>query len=297
MYFYVEKPFRLRPGEEGYLRPSAFGLSCTSLALLLMFPAAHAWGERGWSWRVSEEIMPYMLDVRSLRDNKLVKKRNSEKFPHPDRVNGIVIGDSHATDIFNAFEYNDPKIFIKRRGISINCQPVVGERPFRNKSRSDECQRIFNKILNSGDLAGSDYIFFSARWEDWAAERIPETIQEIRKYSDAEIIIFGPTVEFSPEVPELIFRHGSLTGLEEYINSFKVQDVLLLNEKLKKMSELHGFTYIDKISVLCGGGICPVFVPGTDKLMFVDYGHWSNEGAAWFGKLLRQKYPELHNIF
>ena len=49
--------------------------------------------------------------------------------------------------------------------------------------------------------------------------------------------------------------------------------------------------------MLCGhDGICPVIVPGTQELFVVDYGHWTVDGAAYFGRALLHDQPNLKKL-
>jgi len=114
-----------------------------------------------------------------------------------------------------------------------------------------------------------------------------QTAEALRSVSSAPIIVFGPTVEFEPDVPTLIAKHGKLDGLVEFVNWYRVPASSSLSCRLEALAAQSGVIYIDTISMLCPNDLCPVLVPGTAQLMYVDYGHWSVPGAAYFGKLLK----------
>jgi hypothetical protein len=238
-----------------------------------------------------------VTEAKRLRNNQLVHQRRKEPFPKAGVANGVIIGDSHATDLFNALEQNNPALFLTTLSVSVNCQPTVGPWPYERKEKLQRCRRRMERVLRSPQLKAADYVIFSARWKDWAVDRLPATLEAIRKVSAARIIVFGPTVEFRPDVPVLVFKHGRLDGIEDFVNRHKVEERLRLAERLAHLAHEHDFVYVDKISVLCPQQRCPVLVPGSGALMYTDYGHWSFDGAAYFGRLLRERVPAAAALF
>jgi peptidoglycan/LPS O-acetylase OafA/YrhL len=298
MYRYVEQPFRRTANGKHRVRPAYLLAVCGTATALVVTPSALAAAGTGWSWRYAPELRDILVHPTSNRSNALVRERDKEPFPIPGRINALIIGDSHATDLFNTLATNDPKVYLKRAGASVQCQPVARDAQNDTLPNSRNCKGRFERILKNRKLRvdSLDFIILSPRWRSWALDRFDETIAAIRAGTSAQIIVFGPGIEFSPQVPILLARHGRIDGSQAFVNRFRDEERSELNEKLRKLSADAGVLYVDKIDVLCGGGECPIFVPGTQKLMFVDYGHLSTTGAAYFGKLLRDKRPDIADL-
>ncbi len=298
MYRFIERPFRRTVDGAFVVPPEKLLAICATAAGIVLIPAAAAGMNDGWTWRYRPELREILLHPASHRTNTLVKKRNREPFPLPGRQNALIIGDSHATDLFNALAQNDPKVYIKRAGVSVICQPVIKEWSDTRLPETERCKGGFQRILTHPKfgLKKVDYVLISARWRPWALKHFEETISALRRATSARIIIFGPTVEFSRDVPSLVARHGRIRGSQAFVNEFRMPERMRLNEQLKQAAHALGVTYVDKIRLICGDGECPVFIPGTKQLMFVDYGHWSNSAAAYVGRMLRKKRPDVANL-
>ena len=182
----------------------------------------------------------------------------------------------------------------------LNCQPVIGPRPFRDKAKSAECNRRFKRILSHKkfQLKEVDYILFSARWKAWAIEILPETIGAIRGVTDARIIIFGPTIEFSPEVPILIARHGRRQGLEAHVNHYQVKERLAVNERLAQIAKQLGLAIMSIKSTLCAHNLlAPLLTLRAESRCSRTTGIGTMEGAAYFGRRLKNKMPNAAALF
>ena len=298
MYRFVEQPFR-RSVDGAFIVPSPrFLAACAATAFIIVAPAAAAGVDDGWIWRYRPEIRDALLHPTSRRTNDLVNESSRQPFPRPGKKNALIIGDSHATDLFNALALNNPKVHLRRAGVSVLCQPVIKDWANSGHPDAERCKGDFPRILTRRKfgLKEVDFVLISARWRSWALEHFRETISALREATAAKIIVFGPTIEFSPAVPSLLARHGQLAGSRTFVNSFQDVERKRLNETLKSASAQMGVTYIDKIDLVCGKGDCPIFVPNTNELMFVDYGHWSNRGAEYFGQMLRRKRPDVASM-
>lgn len=293
IYALIETPLRYGKYFTGSMSKPGFGLVCSLLVLIVMIPALGASASQGWPNRFPRDVLPFIASPERERDNRLVTIEARKQFPVPGKPDALIIGDSHATDALNALVPNFREVNFRRAGISVICQPVLGARPHLTKKRADECQARMQRILNDQRFAVNkiDYIVFSARWRDWAVDLVPQTLRAIQEISDAKIYVMGPTIEFSPEVPELVARYGRLDGAEDYINKFQVDDRYKVNADLARVAEASGVHYIDKIALLCPNRRCPLAVPGTENTvpMYVDYGHWSFWGARYFGRHLRNE--------
>ena len=71
----------------------------------------------------------------------------------------------------------------------------------------------------------------------------------------------------------------------KYKEAVQKLDVAALNADLKKIAESLGIVYIDQLPVVCTQDrqSCTV-IDSKNQLLYSDYGHWSLEGADFFGE-------------
>ncbi|MDI6029147.1 SGNH hydrolase domain-containing protein [Corticibacterium sp. UT-5YL-CI-8] len=211
-----------------------------------------------------------MRERRGLNASRIAKISKSNTSP---RV--LVIGDSHSYDVVSALFENGVRDF-SRFQISAVCQPAVGPRPKSAGERGDaSCQQQFSKILNSTKLKQAKVVILAARWRGWAARRLPKAVEAIRKNTNAQIIVFDPTIEFSPILPTIAEAYGSTEGLNEHASKLLKARPIEVNTTLRKAAAAK-VMYVDKITLLCGKDrVCPALIPGSTVLLTFDYGHWT----------------------
>jgi hypothetical protein len=110
------------------------------------------------------------------------------------------------------------------------------------------------------------------------------------------VVIIGPHLEFTTDLPSIIEKYGR-DGLEEYARKHENRDRRSLNERLRVLSAEAGVFFVDKFNVLFGRALnCPVYLPGTTELIIWDYGHWTLQGAKYFGTQIKSEYPEVASL-
>jgi len=83
------------------------------MSLLLTLSAAHAYAFNGWSGRFDQEVI---VAIGNIEHKQHIRRQFIEypeslsnlPFDKGDKLNILVMGDSHATDIFNALYCNLP---------------------------------------------------------------------------------------------------------------------------------------------------------------------------------------------
>jgi peptidoglycan/LPS O-acetylase OafA/YrhL len=298
----VERP--MRPVEFWTGRvPRAAGAALFGGAALV---AATAWVSDGWSWRVPPGIKTAMAEVPAFRTAWMsYMESNGNKSFRPNGRKILIIGDSHGQDLYNAILQNGGDNIV-RLNVAYSCQPVEGDRPIEkgnrqlvvnNATQEKGCQLALRKLLRDPLIGQADVVILAARWKDWAIDRVPAVIALLRSQTKAPILVSGPQAEFEPIVPRLIEMHGALEGIDEAARTHEDQRRRALNERLRVLAEQAGATYLDKFALLCRRGACPVLIPGSDRLFIWDYGHWSIEGAKYFGAQLRAEPALARPIF
>lgn len=257
--------------------------------LLTLGAASNAWSSNGWTWRVPEAIRQATSDIdrvkarRGLNADK-IRRLGSLKSP---RI--VIIGDSHAYDVASALYQNGVTDFALL-SIDAACQPVVGKRPlYRTEKMDQTCEKKIRTILKNSKVKRAEVVVLSARWRSWSAKRIQETVKALRSRSDAKIVVFGPTVEFEPILPTLVEAYGGFHGIDAYAARYEISERRKISDTLRRQTKNTQVLYVNKFEILCERGKpCPAFVPGTEKILTFDYGHWSLEAAAYFGRKLKE---------
>ncbi len=121
-----------------------------------------------------------------------------------------------------------------------------------------------------------DAIVLSSRWQEDDLAALPDTISLLKEFSD-QVVLVGPTVEYSKPLPELLVRLG-MTESPSISTHYTVHERMDLNAKMKKMADDLGFSYVDLIGSLCGDQACVSLTKDGAPMAF-DYGHFTKAGA------------------
>ncbi|MEP7383511.1 MAG: acyltransferase family protein, partial [Gemmatimonadota bacterium] len=316
MYFYVERPFRWtahRPTAEVRVsganvaqgtRRFVTGLAVAAAALTLLAYSAYA--TRGWPARVAPDVRLLLAGNAEAFQRRAVAVRsprchmNGAFDPRrmarpdcmgimPDRLNVLVIGDSHAADLWMALHGAYPEVnFLQATGAG--CLPVEA----RYAGLERPCLDLLRYVKRSRPtLDGIDGVILAGRW------RPP--LEEIRTEIDffesqhIPVTVFGPPLELSDDVRTLLFRAGSASDFEAFAQQFVDSSVVEVDRQLQRVVAAEGAGYVSIIGMLCGRGTCPMF-DANRRLLLHDYGHWGVEGGAYFARLLTSRYPDPNSL-
>ncbi|MEJ8574834.1 acyltransferase family protein [Microbaculum marinum] len=290
MYFFVETPFRRAVAKSGAWSPGRFGLVCACLAALLIVPAASAWSSAGWPSRLPREIREAVADLEAKRDAtwKMARPLSRKKRFARGKTAILVVGDSHGKDMTNALAFAAERLGdtldVVYRPIQTQCQPYIGPRAVSavlTQGAIDRCNAEVRKLIESPLVRSADYIVFSVRWDPVGAVEVGRTIDAIRKRSEAKIIVFARTVEFD-DVPSLLARYRAFDGFDRYIAAHRF-DVSALNRTLRDVAEDRDVTFVAREPLICPQEDACFAFDEAGRLLFYDYGHWTLDGARFFG--------------
>ena len=123
----------------------------------------------------------------------------------------------------------------------------------------------------------------STRWELSSLQYLDEFSAYLQQ-DERELIIMGRTAEFK-NVPSVLIKHGLTDDIGAQLADARAVNLDALNEALLKRSEELGLTFVNKLPFLCdlANNTCDV-VNAQGMLLYTDYGHWSVEGARFFGQ-------------
>ena len=209
-----------------------------------------------------------------------------------NKINILVMGDSHSIDILNSlkqYEIQKPDNFeIKYQFLNETCLIQFVENKNRSKNSKLEkdktCKGQINLLLNSENIKKSDIIVYSIYWTKF----LPSYILEFNNYiknKEKKIVFMGPNANFKKRPYEIIFKSNSINQA----NSFAFQNLdknsIDIEKKLRSFLTNHQIPFISKIV-----HICPEFENKfklffeNKRLSFMDTNHWTIEGATYFGQ-------------
>ena len=296
---FIERPFREAPRRPVHLSPAAFGLSCAGLTIALMWTAATVLIGDGWSWRMPAEVRAPLSGIEYARNARETRNRTgvchlnmwADKTADggyvnerclridPARANYLIIGDSHAADRYSGLSaLFTPVNFLQMT--TAGCRPLL-DNSFWEFHCRERVAYVFRDFLPRARIDG---VILAARWQREDLEPLRLTLDYLRQLGtngrgrSLRVIVLGPAVEFSPAVPDLVFRHRRTAGLEEWVSRFVVPERRELDRDLRAVADAAQVEYFSLIDSFCREGCCPV-LSSDGKMLIVDYGHQSPEGA------------------
>ncbi|MBK6489024.1 MAG: acyltransferase [Gemmatimonadetes bacterium] len=311
MYLLVEKRYRHATGRATALRPSQFAAACVALAVTLALPAIHAWRSGGWTWRMPRELQLALGDKSEIFRRRQVGIRSPECHVNgafdvasaarsgclslrEGTPNFLVVGDSHAADLWMALHGAYPSVnFLQATGAG--CLPIES----LYTTRDVRCGRMLQYIKQQlPGMAQLDGVILAGRWNRRVDQLTGELAGELASYRalDVPVAVFGPIAEFSPDVRTLAFRFGRLEGFDDFARRFMHHDRAPLERRLAQIVTTDGSGYVSTFGVVCKRGTCPM-VDERNNFLIADYGHWTVEGAEYFGRQLVQLYPSPSQFF
>ena len=284
-YFLVERPFRKKTR---FSRRTMFVFGAGSLLLILVIciagliykPVSHQSLLRNWK---KKQMESYALFVRNPELQSTLSTFGNEP---GKRV--LVIGDSHAKDMFNAlYLYRDTyggQFSLRHLNYGPGCiYNFTADGP-----KGKECD-----LTKAGDqlFREADFILVSARWDEDKTQGIGEFIDYYQRLGK-RIVITGRIVEF-PNAPVLMHRlywnnQRVLPDTQIINRAFwdnKTAGIDELNRQLHSIADAHHAIYLDKWDYACDAGKHQCFaLDDAGKPLHYDYGHTTVEGARFMGQ-------------
>lgn len=279
---YVEEPFRKRSFPR---RPVVVGSGVVTLGLVtvaLVLALTSGWPQR-FSPRAQQiaATMDYPLDS-VFRSGTCFIHHRSQSFDaeqclveQPGKPSVLVLGDSHAAHLVPGLTASFPGSGISQV-TAAGCRPVMqaqaGDYPF--------CAGLMEWALGEYlDEAAPDLVILAARWEEGDLPALAETLEALEQRG-AEVLLIGPTAEWSQFVPRLLaIAHERGAGSE-------IPDRMLLGERealdarVALFAERAGVGYVSIHAIQCEPA-CLYFGP-TGTPLIVDNSHFTHEASTLF---------------
>ena len=292
LHYLIENRFRTpRPiVHRGRIRRAAAWLAAP---LLVVIGSVHAFSTDGWSGRFDREVIAAIgnVDAKQLLRREFIEEADSMSnlpFDEDRLVRLLVMGDSHATDAFNALYLANPMpetVSVRRLEIDDVCLYLfvddgVTTEPEHVQAR---CRDHLAHLKASPLLDDATHVVLSTRWEESSFDYMPAFTTYLQSRNN-KVIVMGRTGEFK-NVPSMVLKAGLNESTAMNLAQDRNTSLDSLNEKLRKLSESLSLAYVDKVPYLCTEDTTQCDVVDADgKILYTDYGHWSMEGARYFGE-------------
>lgn len=288
----IENRFR-NPGPIVHRGRIRRGAAWLFFPLLVVIGSVHAFSTDGWSGRFDKDVIAAVgnVNAKQLLRREFIEEVDSMSnvpFDENRQVRLLVMGDSHATDGFNALYLSNPlpeTVSVRRLEIDDVClflfvDDGVSTEPVHVQAR---CRDHLAYLKASPLLDDATHVVISTRWEESSFDYLPAFADYLQSRNN-KVILMGRTGEFK-NVPSLVLKEGLNESTTMSLARDRNTSLDSLNEKLRELSNRLDLAYVDKLPYLCNAEktTCDV-IDDDGKILYTDYGHWSMEGARYFGE-------------
>ena len=183
----------------------------------------------------------------------------------------MVVGDSHAANVYHALVMAYPDIsFVPF--IDGGCVPIAK----RYLKPDTPCGKVIHGALAHVQAHPVDMVMISSRWPA-SFEEITPDIAHYKRYVK-KIVLVGPSLTFKKDVYRILSDYLPPIAFDDHVQANFQQRNVSLNADMRVFALEQGVSYVDKISLFCRGGSCPLFA--GQRLMIYDKGHLTGSGTA-----------------
>ncbi|WP_414899094.1 acyltransferase family protein [Rhodovulum sp. YEN HP10] len=192
----------------------------------------------------------------------------------------LILGDSHAKDLFNALALN-PDLFAG-----------IGLARFGMHARLPQGQ--IETLFAAPNLAAADIVLLSFRYSDRHLDRLSQLIERL-KAADKTVVLATSSAEYElidgMPVFDWYLRSSRAAFDPEALGrlawSRRASHIAAINDRIAAIGRAEGVAVIDKIAPICDAApqSCAAITDDGYKTFF-DYGHFTLEGAAYLGRRL-----------
>jgi len=313
-YLYIEVPYR----KKNDFKKLIFNLSIMSFFLMIMNLSVIF--SKGLDYRFENIYFKNVYDREILREKSwfFVEKYNEQRF-NSDKLKILIVGDSHSKDLFNAFVQNNHK-FKKYEFVRYG----NGKEDALKFGASGPNQSQIYKFTSSKLFYDSDYILISDNIcpQNDCFKNLNFFIKKIK--DEKKILLTSLSPIFKDNYSYKRFTKATLfdyillnTNKIGYLETFfkkKYLDLSIdknisslinktyfanreewyfeVNKQLKKIANENNISFLNKEDFQCENkekkcyGIITSGGERSGLKVYYDYGHYTLEGARFFGKII-----------
>lgn len=270
-YEFVEKPFRNKKiiDKKLFLKSNLLLLSlCLFISIIIL-------KNKGFEdrWKISQN---YTLDNRFYENEwyKIFKENKKTEFKNNEKIKVLVMGDSHANDFFNMFNFN---------------KNLYNDFDFAYLNSLDV-------DIKNEKILRSDYIILSKAWKTKDLDSLKTKIDILVKYKKKVFLtshnVTFPLAKFDFTISDKFLNSiGRLPNEAEqkdienlfFINRNKHKEI---NNELERISIDKQIVYFNKYNYLCSDlkQRC-IFLTDNFSKIYFDEDHYTVAGAEYLGKI------------
>ena len=290
-YFFLEKPFRNKKVINNKKLLIYISLSFSIiLSLSLIFLDKNRNNQKGLYEKVSIDNQVYFDEVNT-KLKEIISINNFEKTN--TKKNILIIGNSHAMDMFLMFKTNS-NLFknynFEFSGFDLLNNELI-EKNYKNEKTIE-----FKKIFKDSDI-----VLFSNRWSENDIDLLEKLIKPILD-TNKQIIITNHNVTL-PSVgkrdvtlldqyiinTKKLPHKSELVKLEKQYFDYMINDNKRnrFNNRLKIISDQHNLSLLDKSAYQCNfeNKRCKIFTPDGDKINYNAH-HHTMSGLQYLGTII-----------
>ena len=293
-YFFYEKKLR----DKKIVSTKTFYKIISLNLIAILITASIIILNEGFSKRLPI-IKNYKFDNVKIRDEWLnYQKLSQRKFNQNNKINILIIGNSHGQDIYNSMIQNKDEI----PDFNLAIISISKFRCFLENFKSKNCFLDKKNKIAFDTFLDSNIVIFHNRWTKEYIHMIKK-LNVLSKKNNKKLIIALNREQFNYGIS------NSLTTLDKIlfenyqykINEdldilfersetiyFNIKDpkITILNDEIKKITDQLDIITFDFSKFQCNYiyNLCYTVTASNEKIYW-DYGHFTLEGAKHFGKL------------
>ena len=291
-YFFLEKPFRNKKVINNKKLLIYIGLSfLIILSSSLFFLNKNKNNQKGLYEKVNIDNQVYFEEV-NIKLKEIVYINNFEKI-NTEKKNILIIGNSHAIDMFLMFKTNQN--LFKDYNFEFSVFDLLMNELIK-KDYKDEKTIRFKKIFKDSDI-----VLFSNRWSENDIDLLEKLINPILN-TNKEIIIANHNVTL-PSVGKRdvtlldqyiinnkkLPQKSELIKLERQYFDYMINDNKRnrFNNRLKIIADQYNLSFLDKSAYQCNfeNKRCRIFTPDGDKINYNAH-HHTLSGLKYLGSII-----------
>lgn len=238
-----------------------------------------------------------------------IEKNKITRFSNLDKINILIIGNSHARDMYNIFNLNK-KLFQEYEFAIFDTLIECYLENIKN-NYNDRCSYLYDKVDKNRlkkayefNINNADYVVLSAEWSFNDVLKLEDDVIPYLKNLNKKIILTSNSPKFFYEIKkpftllDLKLRNIKTENLTkttieeiEKLHYISVTDVILkLNDWLETISKRNNIKYLRKENFVCEKKRkrCEVITSNGNKIYW-DNSHYTIEGAKHFGKIIYER--------
>jgi hypothetical protein len=252
----------------------------------------HPLSQRFWQLPDDAQRTLAVLDsayLGSMRSRSCLLRTEAEPFSQFDQAsclrmsetqpNWLLIGDSHAADLWGALAQANPEVNVLQ-ATATGCKPVL------DSDGEQQCSDLMS-FLFTGFIPKHRFeaIVLSARWDADELRALRKTTKLLKAYAE-RVVVLGPRVEYKQDLP-WILTAGIVQHDPAIADRLRVSRQKQTDRLFAQYLRQDGIAYVSLYQAICPNNRCRVTDRAGLPLAF-DYGHLTASGSALVAQQIKK---------